>query len=198
MISSRKPLQAALGLGALALLSLASTAAQAQTTVTFTGTGTEAIEQQRLFRNAVPSTFDMPKTFPGTINEADRYQLFTFANPTGMNAIFDVNVTSPDFGTFYSVYDTFFNPTNLAQNYLGDGGVSGPTNFSILATPGEDLILVANTVRGINTATTSTFTATFAPVPEASTTVSFGLLLALGGAGVVVAAKRKKAAASAA
>ena len=35
--------------------------------------------------------------------------------------------------------------------------------------------------------------ATGAPVPEASTTVSFGLLLALGLGGLVIAAKRKKA-----
>ena len=35
--------------------------------------------------------------------------------------------------------------------------------------------------------------ATRAPVPEASTTVSFGLLLALGLGGLVIAAKRKKA-----
>ena len=35
-----------------------------------------------------------------------------------------------------------------------------------------------------------------AAVPEASTTVSFGLLLALGLGGVVIAAKKKKAAAA--
>lgn len=35
----------------------------------------------------------------------------------------------------------------------------------------------------------------FAPVPEASTTVSFGLLLALGAGGAVIAARKKKAAA---
>lgn len=40
------------------------------------------------------------------------------------------------------------------------------------------------------------YRASGAPVPEASTTVSFGLLLALGLGGVVVAAKRKKAAPS--
>ena len=37
---------------------------------------------------------------------------------------------------------------------------------------------------------------TLAPVPEASTTVSLGLLLALGSGGMLIAAKRKKAAAS--
>lgn len=38
----------------------------------------------------------------------------------------------------------------------------------------------------------ATFTASFNPVPEASTTVSFGLLLAVGLGGLMVAAKRKK------
>jgi len=36
-----------------------------------------------------------------------------------------------------------------------------------------------------------------APVPEASTTVSFGLLLALGLGGLVIAARRKKTGAKA-
>ena len=192
MISSRQSLRATLGLGALALLSLASSSAQAQTTFTFTGT--EAIESQRLFRSNTPSTFAAPKAFPGTFNEADRFQTFTFANPLAVNSVFTVNVTAPDYNTFYSVYDSFFNPANLAQNYLGDAGVSGNTAFSILATPNENLILVLNTAGGTGVRSTSTFTTSFttAPVPEASTTVSLGLLLALGMGGMVVAAKRKK------
>ena len=192
MISSRQSLRATLGLGALALLSLASSSAQAQTTFTFTGT--EAIESQRLFRDGAPSTFAAPKAFPGTFAEADRFQTFTFANPLAVNSVFTVNVTAPDSGAFYSVYDSFFNPANLAQNYLGDGGVSGPTAFSILATPNENLILVLNTVGGTGVRSTSTFTTSFttAPVPEASTTVSLGLLLALGMGGTVMAARKTR------
>ena len=123
---------------------------------------------------------------------------FTFTNTLAVNTRFTVTVTAPNNNAFYSVYDSSFNPTNLALNYLGDGGMSGPTTFSILATPHENLVLVLNTVGGVNTGSTSTFTAGFAPVPEASTTVSFGLLLALGMGGTVVAAKRKKAASLAA
>ena len=193
--TSRTSLRTALGLGTLALVALASSSAQAQTTYTFTGT--ESTEAQRLLRNFTPSTFAAPKAFPGTFNEADRFQTFSFTNALAVNTSFTVTVTAPDYNTFYSVYDSSFDPTNLALNYLGDGGVSGPTTFSILATPNENLVLVLNTVGGVNTNPTSTFTAGFAPVPEASTTVSFGLLLMLGGAAVVVA-RRKKAASLAA
>ena len=200
--TSRTSLRTALGLGTLALAGLASSSAQATpggpVPTTYTFTGTESTEAQRLFRNGTPSTYAAPKAFPGTVAEADRFQTFTFTNTLAVNTPFTVTVTAPDNNAFYSVYDSSFDPTNLALNYLGDGGMSGPTTFSILATPHENLVLVLNTVGGVNTGSTSTFTAGFAPVPEASTTVSFGLLLALGMGGTVVAAKRKKAASLAA
>lgn len=197
--TSRTSLRTALGLGTLALAGLASSPAQAMPVgpvpTTYTFTGTESTEAQRLFRDGTPSTFTAPKAFPGTIVEADRFKTFSFTNTLAVSTPFTVTVTAPDNNTFYSVYDSSFDPTNLALNYLGDGGLSGPTTFSIFATPNENLVLVLNTVGGVNS--TSTFTAGFAPVPEASTTVSFGVLLMLGGAAVVVA-RRKKAASLAA
>ena len=51
-----------------------------------------------------------------------------------------------------------------------------------------------NGTTGSTATPTPTLTLITAPVPEASTTVSFGLLLALGMGGLVVAARRKKAA----
>ena len=72
---------------------------------------------------------------------------------------------------------------------IGDSSVFTPRNFdgSIDEVALYNRALSASEVEGI-------YRAASAPaVPEASTTVSFGLLLALGMGGVVVAAKRKKA-----
>ena len=66
------------------------------------------------------------------------------------------------------------------------GPVSGTPSFNRAAT-------FATTAGdfSLSTVSSATFTATTAAVPEASTTVSFGLLLALGMGGMVIAKRRK-------
>ena len=70
-------------------------------------------------------------------------------------------------------------PGSSSQGSLTDSG-----EFATPATGGSTVARVISA---------GSLVATGAPVPEASTTVSFGLLLALGLGGLVIAAKRKKA-----
>lgn len=75
----------------------------------------------------------------------------------------------------------------------GPGAMSqftGPFQFAVnsLANGGTAIASVGAATDG------TTFNLVQAPVPEASTTASFGLLLALGMGGLVIAAKRKKCA----
>ncbi len=96
-----------------------------------------------------------------------------------------------------------FKTNSLVYNYLVlDTSLSATTPGTYSIDPGYNLSLgqfnrsgelapVNMVARGI---TTGSLIVTNAPVPEASTTVSFGLLLALGLGGVVVAARKKKTA----
>jgi len=84
-----------------------------------------------------------------------------------------------------SVNPTFtFNPTN------------NPLDFSFTNVAGVPVAIAS--LGADNTGTTFNLVGgtASAPVPEASTTASFGLLLALGLGGLAIAAKRKKAASS--
>jgi len=80
-----------------------------------------------------------------------------------------------------SSQDVFFQSTGSADTTTGSNPAGGLFNFTG-GTP------VANFGWSFTVAT---------PAPEASTTVSFGLLLALGMGGLIVASKRKKAGVSA-
>ena len=88
----------------------------------------------------------------------------------------------------YLVINSFPNITGPDVYALDTGVVESPSGFH---GSGE----FAPTSRVITAG--SLIVTAAEPVPEASTTVSFGLLLALGMGGVVIAAKKKKAAASA-
>ena len=84
--------------------------------------------------------------------------------------------------------------TFTASSTAGDWQEFTKTWNSGAATTADVQIIDLNTVRsGNDFALDDLSLKGQAPVPEASTTVSFGLLLALGMGGMVVAAKRKKA-----
>lgn len=90
-------------------------------------------------------------------------------NPSGGNLLFDVVINGATTSPGFSLFDTAQNQERIYQSF-GQG--SGYVDTEGLYTQ---------------------FTVTPAAVPEASTTVSLGLLLALGLGGVVVAAKKKRA-----
>ena len=168
-----------------AVLLAAAPAAQAQLTLTLTPASQAG---------AAGSMF----TFTGTL-----------ANPTA-NTVF-LYGDSPTFngpGTIDG--NPFLNNGPLSLAPKGSTTGSGPTDsytgsfftvtLSPLATPGTYLgtfeVLGGPTANDQNIVATEDFSVTVAPpaVPEASTTVSLGLLLLLGLGGTVVAAKRKKSA----
>ena len=98
------------------------------------------------------------------------------------------------------------NLTRNSATQLVTGSVNGVQQFSFTDTTNDAVFSTANgqinffqddNATGQNEAgpgTVTRITITGAPVPEASATVSLGLLLALGMGGLVVAAKRKKVA----
>lgn len=104
--------------------------------------------------------------------------------------------------------DVTFGSTALAPIIVPNRGYGGPPpgnngnftfySFNVTASsPFTGLIFSTPTPisgKGGGTLELDDISVVSAPVPEASTTVSFGLLLALGMGGLVVAAKRKKTA----
>lgn len=103
--------------------------------------------------------------------------------PVGVNLAYNGSVLDETLTQAGAVYTTRFNTGSLEQ-YVG-----APTAF--IGFTGSDGGLAST-----QTISSFSFRETPAPVPEASTTVSLGLLLALGLGGLVVAARRKKDAAS--
>ena len=99
---------------------------------------------------------------------------------------------SGTFGTFTGVTETF-TPTSPAIGPLGAFSDVGTVFVSQRSATTFDL---ASDTTTFTTSGTNFDLVPGSPVPEASTTASFGLLLALGLGGIVVAAKRKKAGAA--
>ena len=104
-------------------------------------------------------------------------------NPISITAFSGANGTGTNLGAFSAVGDNFQN-NNLYFMGAADSTGANTIGSLVLTDPGFagdqigiDDVLIARAG---------------APVPEASTTVSLGLLLALGMGGIVMAAKRKK------
>jgi hypothetical protein len=145
--------------------------------VTGTWSTNDPTEVRRLFRDGNPSVYYIQKAFPGTSLEPARYATYsgsTLTNPLSTPAGLFVSLSDPLNGTFVSAYLGAFNPNNLAQNYLGDAGLSGDgTSFSVLVPVGGSVTLVANTVGGLTASLGKSYTISyfFSPVPEPSSIV---------------------------
>jgi hypothetical protein len=110
----------------------------------------------RLSRSGVPSDWSVQKTFPGVINTTTSYHYTTLdldlpalSAPFVDGVFIQTDVDSPYATTFMSAYLNFYDPTNLAMNYLGDDGSSGqftgdPSFFQVVVPYGNHLILVLN------------------------------------------------------
>ena len=105
------------------------------------------------------------------------------ANPISITAFSGANGTGTNLGAFSAVGDNF--QANKLY-FMGAADSTGANTIGslVLTDPG-----FAGDVIGIDDVLIAR---AGAPVPEASTTVSLGLLLALGMGGIVMAAKRKK------
>jgi len=98
-------------------------------------------------------------------------------------------------------FEFFSGRNELVLNTFGPDNASGilllqpgsTSNTGALSASGEFATPVTGGSAVARVISAGSLVATGAPVPEASTTVSFGLLLALGLGGLVIAAKRKKA-----
>ena len=169
-------------------------------TISYTFDGTEAIMSDRLIRDGNASDYTSQKSYPGVVNESNRYVTFDLGQVATSSAFFvHVDLTpSSTFNIFASLYAGSFNPNNLATNYLGDAGQSGsPQDFSITANTGINLILVLNSVFGIDAANGLKADVTYSPtlndsavsaVPEPASMIT----LAAGAIGMLGFRMRKR------
>ncbi len=107
-------------------------------TITNTLTINSALQIDRITRDGIVNTCGLPKTYPGVIGDSGQrhYEAYPFYNGLS-NTCVTVVLAEPNGGCdlFSAAYLGSFNPTNLAQNYLGDGGLStsgsGSETYSI-------------------------------------------------------------------
>ena len=118
---------------------------------------TDPTQVGRLSRNAVPQTWAMDELFPGVINTGINYHYRTYAFNVGLSNYLQISIDSVSANTFFSGYQTSYASTNIAQNWLGDGGGSGnyqfdadpinlvdPRFFNVVAAANSIFLLVVN------------------------------------------------------
>lgn len=124
---------------------------------------------------------------------------FTFVN--GLSAL-GTQIASDDYGEFIAQIQTFDRSGNLLSTFTENGVTNGNNDNSAIflgvADPTADIYQATFSLTTNSDGTPNDFfinrvSLAGAPVPEASTTVSLGLLLTLGTSGVAVTARRKKA-----
>src|SRR6267378_3848094 len=114
----------------------------------------DSTQQDRIGRNAVPSTC-AGKTSPGGgFAGTHYYKTFTFTNTSGgarcYTVAIDAGLNGP--GDIESVaYDQTYDPTMLSTNYLGDSGISGlgttvaHASYSFTVPAAHNFVVVVNT-----------------------------------------------------
>lgn len=114
----------------------------------------DSTQQDRIGRNAVPSTC-AGKTSPGGgFAGTHYYKTFTFTNTSGgarcYTVAIDAGLNGP--GDIESVaYDQTYDPTVISTNFLGDSGISGlgttvaHASYSFTVPAGHNFVVVVNT-----------------------------------------------------
>jgi hypothetical protein len=110
-----------------------------------TVTNTDLVLSARILRDAVQSSCDNPKVFPGTTAGSFNYDLHAFTNTTGADACVTVQLKANN-SVIAVGYLGSFDPANLALNYIGDPGndtgVGGGQTFSCIVPSGQRLLVV--------------------------------------------------------
>src|SRR5262245_34580970 len=150
-----RPLQCA---AAFAIVLFGFTApASAVTVLSGSGTidSTDSFQNGRITRNGIASTWAAPKSFPllaATGPFAYDEVHVAFAPNLTQTIFYEITWTNLDTASPFSVaYLGNFNPADISQNYLGDGGASGPTpiTYQVVVPAGDVLDLVfSSTVVG--------------------------------------------------
>jgi len=130
-----------------------------QTIPTSQLTTSDATQQDRIGRDARPSTCAGKASpgggFPGT----HYYKTFNFTNTSGAARCYTVTINADlnGPGDIESVaYDQVYDPVNIGTNYLGDSGISGlgttvgTATYSFTVPAGHNFVVVVNTT-GSNT-----------------------------------------------
>ncbi len=119
------------------------------TGVTALSTG-DPTQLGRISRDGVTSDWSIPKTFPGIINPTTPYTYQTFSVFDQFFKYVQVTFDSVATDTFASAYLGTYDPTNQAQNYLGDPGFSGnsfgtdPIVFQVVVPIPSNVVILVN------------------------------------------------------
>ncbi|HST05215.1 MAG TPA: hypothetical protein VLQ48_10830, partial [Chloroflexia bacterium] len=104
-------------------------------------------EPNRLQRVNPGSTCAAPGTFPGTFDSSNvRYAAYTYQNTNTSPVCVTITVATTCQNTLHtSAYAGTFNPSNLAQNYLGNAGQSDNNmQYSVTLPALTNLVVVVN------------------------------------------------------
>jgi autotransporter-associated beta strand protein len=102
----------------------------------------------RISRNLVVTSCGSPKVWPGFVNGAYHYNLYSFTNTTASEACVSVLLTSAS-DVQAGVYLYAFDPANITNNYAADSGSStsgGAQSCSASIPPGATLFVTVNEI----------------------------------------------------
>lgn len=150
---------------------------------------------QTLDRNGIPSQAPVAKPFPGadTFSGGFFYSLtFDLLNVQPGTTV-SLTTTQSTLNLVLSMYDTSFDPNDLASHYLGDAGVSSidPLTFSVTAPGSGHVLIVASTVNLSNTKGFS-FAADVTYTPNAAVPEPASLAMLSPGVVLVAAMERRR------
>lgn len=119
---------------------------------------TDPLQFGRLSRNGIaqdwshftgnPATDGEP--YPGVINPTTPYHYRQYFYNVGSNPFVEISIDSLAATTFFSAYQTYYNPGDLAQDWLGDAGSSSNYAFDAVPADAQDPRYF-QVVAGINT-----------------------------------------------
>lgn len=131
----------------------------------------------RVTRNGVTSVCGVPKSFPGTSGTTNRYDVYTFTNP-GPATCWTVHLSTPGVNHVEAVaYVGSFNPTNIAENYVGDAGPTaapGTSRFSVEVPAYTNLVVTVTEVNAGTGCTNYALVVTGQACPKPTLAVSQG------------------------
>ena len=138
-------------------------------------TTNEPVQVGRLSRDGTIPGCNTIKAYPGTIDSAIRhYRSRAYLNNTGGDVCATVEIAS-SCDVQANAYLNTYDPTNIANNYIGDAGIStggGSTNaFSCNVPAGAVLVVVVNEVTPNSGCNSYTLTLSGVPCPPPSLNV---------------------------